>query len=189
MGHFPLRKFKISLGLRLLREGPPDWDYMLIFLRRYWVVLPIVASMGTQCDRAPRAGIPTEVVEVELVLNSVPEASSVDGEDYMACLNRMDGLQNHVRPSWRSSPEEPSGSPVLFTEMSPNVWQALFFDVPVDFLNTMTVHDTNECARNPAGMGHVINGVTVNGTEVTNVVGARAMAFELNEDGSVKPVS
>ena len=36
-------------------------------------------------------------------------------------------------------------------------------------------------------MGHVISGVTVNGTEIRTVVGGRALAFELDEDGSVKP--
>ncbi len=143
--------------------------------------------MAVQCDQAPRGGVPTLVAKVDLVLNSVPEPPSADTDAFIDCLNRMDGLQNHVRPSWRSSQEQPSGAPILFTETSPNVWEALFFDVPVDFLNTMTVHDTNECARNPDGMGHVISGVTVNGTEIRTVVGARALAFELDEDGSVKP--
>lgn len=160
---------------------------MRIFLRRYWVLLPIVASIAVQCDQAPRGGIPTLVVKVDLVLNSVPEPPPADSDAFIDCLNRMDGLQNHVRPSWRSSPGEPSGAAILLTEISPNVWQALFFDVPVDFLNTMTVHDTNECARNPDGMGHVISGVTVNGTEIKTVVGQRALAFELDEDGMVKP--
>ncbi len=160
---------------------------MRIFLRRYWVLLPMVASMAVQCDQAPRGAIPSLVARVNLVLNSVPEPPPADTDAFILCLNRMDGLQNHVRPSWRSSNDEPSGEVVLFTETSPNIWAAVFFDVPVDFLNTMTIHDTNECARNPAGMGHVTTGVTVNGIEVTAVVGDDALFFELNEDGTVKP--
>ena len=157
------------------------------FLRRYWVLLPMVASMATQCNQTQRPGLPTLAVRVDLVLNSVPAGPPVDLVAFNACLGRMDGLGNHVRPSWRSSGAEPSGAAVLFTETSANVWTAVFFDVPVDFLNTMTIHDTNECARNPAGQGHVTTGVTVNGVEITAVVGQGALAFELNEDGSVKP--
>ncbi len=157
------------------------------FLRRYWVLLPMVASMATQCNQTQRPGLPTLVVRVDLVLNSVPAGPPVDPVAFNGCLDRMGGLENHVRPSWRSSSAEPSGAAVLFTETSADVWTAVFFDVPVDFLNTMTVHDTNECARNPAGQGHVTTGVTVNGIEITAVVGQGALAFELNEDGTVKP--
>lgn len=165
---------------------------MRTFLRRYWVILPMVASMATQCNQAPRPGLPTLVARVDLVLNSVPASPPVDIDAFNACLDGedpsgMDGLENHVRANWRSTTSEPSGVPVLFTETSANVWTAIFFDVPVDFVNTMTVHDTNECARNPAGQGHVTTGVTVNGTEITAVVGQGALAFELNEDGTVKP--
>ena len=68
-----------------------------------------------------------------------------------------------------------------------DVWSANFFDVPVGFTNTMTVHDTNECARDPEGNGHVVMGVTINGTVVDQVVGAdNALAFEVGADGSVK---
>jgi hypothetical protein len=156
-------------------------------LRRYWVLLPMVASMATQCNQTQRPGLPTLVVRVDLVLNSVPAGPPADPVAFNACLDRMDGPENHVRPSWRSSSAEPSGASVLFTETSADVWTAVFFDVPVDFLNTMTVHDTNECARNPAGQGHVTTGVTVNGIEITAVVGQGALAFELNDDGSVRP--
>ena len=157
------------------------------FLRRYWVLLPMVASMATQCNQTQRPGLPTLVARVDLVLNSVPAGPPADPVAFNACLDRMDGPENHVRPSWRSSGAEPSGAAVLFTEASADLWTAVFFDVPVDFLNTMTVHDTNECARNPAGQGHVTTGVTVNGIEITAVVGQGALAFELDEDGSVKP--
>ena len=109
-----------------------------------------------------RGAIPTRVTRVDLVLNSVPADPPEDLDAFIACLNRMDGLQNHVRPSWRSSVGEPEGEVVLMEEVMPNVWQAVFLDVPVDFLNTMTVHDTNECAREPFGVGHVTMGVTVN---------------------------
>ncbi len=157
------------------------------FLRRYWVILPMVASIASQCSQTQRPGLPTLVTRVDLVLNSVPAGPPVDTAAFNACLARMDGLENHVRPSWRSSDAEPSGAAVPFTETSADVWTAVFFDVPVEFLNTMTVHDTNECARDPAGQGHVTTGVTVNGTEITDVVGQGALAFGLNEDGTVKP--
>ena len=62
------------------------------------MLLPIVASIAVQCDQAPRGGIPTLVVKVDLVLNSVPEPPPADSDAFIDCLNRMDGLQNHVRP-------------------------------------------------------------------------------------------
>ena len=160
---------------------------MRSFERRYWVLVPILASMAVQCDEAPRGAIPTLIARVELVLNSVPAPPPADMTAFTVCLNRMDGLPNHVRPSWRSSVEQPSGEAVLFAETAPNVWRVVFGDVPVNFLNTMTVHDTNECARDTNGQGHVTMGVTVNGTPITMVVGVGALAFELNEDGTVKP--
>ena len=74
----------------------------------------------------------------------------------------------------------------LLTETSDNVWTRNFFDVPVGFTNTMTVHDVNECARNPEGNGHVVMGVTVNGTTVDRVVGEdNTLVFEVSADGSV----
>ena len=148
----------------------------------------MMASMATQCGETPRGTVPTMIGQVDLVLDSVPEPLPADLDTLVPCLNRMDGLQNHVRPSWRASFSDPTGEVVLFTERFPNVFAVTFLDVPVDFVNTMTVHDTNECTRDPAGSGHVTMGVTVNGTPVTTIVGSdNVLSFDLNPDGSIKP--
>ena len=153
------------------------------FLRQYWVVLPVLASMATQCDQAPRGAIPSMITSVDLVLTSVPATSPTDTDGLAAlasCLQRMDGLPNHVRASWRGNAAD------VLAETSPGVWTATFFDVPVGFTNTMTVHDVNECARNPDGKGHVVTGVTVNGTVVDRVIGDRVLVFEVSASGSVE---
>ena len=152
------------------------------FLRKYWVVVPVLASMATQCDQTPRGVFPTSIVSIDLVLNSVAEDVPTDSEGLTAfagCLQRMDG-RNNVRASWRGNNDDS-----LF-EMSPNVWTAEFLDVPVGFTNTMTVHDVNECARDPEGDGHVVIGVTVNGTVVDRVTGNNVLFFEVSADGSVR---
>jgi len=150
------------------------------FLRQYWVLVPVLASMATQCDQAPRGATPTTVVAVDIILTSVVEDTPTDS-DGLACLQRMDGLTNpHLRASWRGNNLD------LLTETSTDVWVATFFDVPVGFTNTMTVHDVNECTRNPEGDGHVAMGVTVNGTVVDRVVGGNnTLFFEVSADGSV----
>ena len=155
------------------------------FLRQYWVVLPVLASMATQCDQTPRAAFPTMITSVDIVLTSVAADVPTDADGLVAfasCFQRMDGLPNHVRGSWRGNDAD------LLTETSANsgVWTAPFFDVPIGFTNTMTVHDVNECARNPDGSGHVAMGVTVNGTVVERVVGVdNTLFFEVSADGSV----
>jgi len=154
-------------------------------LRRYWVLLPVLASMATQCDETPRGAFPTLVTSVELVLTSIPAVPPTDPAReavFLDCLQRMNGLPNHVRPSWRSN------DVILLTETATdsNAWAASFFDVPVDFSNTMTVHDTNECARDPEGHGHVVIGVTVNGTVVDRAIGMNnTLVFEVSADGAV----
>ena len=151
-------------------------------LRRYWVLFPILASLATQCGETPRGAVPTLVTPAEVVLTSVPATIPKDAAGLSAfqdCLVRMD-LANHVRPSWETVQVVP------LQENSPNVWAVTFGFVPVGFTNTMTVHDTNECARNPAGDGRVTMGVTVNGTVVDRVVGTNStLAFEIGSDGSV----
>lgn len=156
-------------------------------LRRFWVLLPILATTATQCAETPRGTAPTPIATVELVLNSVPASSATDDVAFDACLGRMGQLANHVRPSWRATTSEPSGQVVLLVETSTDVFSASFLDVPVNLLNTMTVHDTNECAREPDGNGHVAMGVTINGTEITMVGIDNALSFVLNEDGTVQP--
>ena len=152
---------------------------MLIVLRRYWFVLPVLASLATECGESPRGAIPTRIVPIELVLNSVSAPLPADQQEFINCLNRMGGLENHVRPSWRGN------DVTLLDETAPNVFSASFPDVPADFQNTMTVHDTNECARDPEGQGHVTSGVTVNGVEITRAVGAGVLSFVVQEDGTV----
>jgi hypothetical protein len=151
-------------------------------LRRYWVVLPVLASMATQCDQAPRGAIPSMITSADLVLTSVSASLPTDTDGlaaFASCLQQMDGLPNHVRASWRGNDAD------VLMETSPGVWTATFFDVPVGFTNTMTVHDVNECARNPDGNGHVVTGVTVNGTVVDRVIGDNVLVFEISADGSV----
>ena len=157
------------------------------FLQRYWVIVPVLASMASQCGQTPRGTMPTQIASIDLVFKSVGATVPTDpagSTAYESCLQRMDGLPNHLRASWRGNAIS------LLTETSSNVWTATFGDVPVGFTNTMTVHDTNECARDPDGSGHVVRGITVNGTVVDQVVGAnKTLAFEVSADGSVSGAS
>ena len=152
---------------------------MLILLRRYWFLLPVFASLATECGESPRGAIPTPIVAIDLTLNSVPAPPPADQTEFSNCLNRMGGLQNHVRPSWRAN------AVTLLEETAPNVFNASFPDVPAGFQNTMTVHDTNECARDPEGQGHVTSGVTVNDVQITRDLGGGVLTFMLQADGTV----
>jgi len=161
---------------------------MRYFLQRYWVVVPILASMASCSDQySPRGTMPTQITSIDLVVKSVGAPVPIDSTGsaaYESCLQRMDGLPNHIRASWRGNEIS------LLTETSPNVWTETFYDVPVGFTNTMTVHDTNECAREPDGNGHVVRGITVNGTVVDQVVGDdNTLVFEVRADGSVGAAS
>ena len=147
-------------------------------LRRYWLILPIIASMATQCGESPRGAPPTEIVTIDLRLDSQPAPPPADAAAFLACLSRMN-LENNVEPSWQN------GQVVPLNETDPNVFTARFFDVPTGFANTMTVHDQNECRRDPDGEGHVTMGVTVNGQAITRVVGVGALAFTVDTDGNV----
>ena len=150
-------------------------------LRRYWFLFPVIASLATQCDESPRGAIPSLVVDVAFVLRSVPAPPPGDQQEFVDCLNRMGGLQNHIRPSWRAN------EVVLLNEIATDVFAEDFGDVPVDFQNTVSVHDVNECARHPEAAGHVTMGVFVNGTELTRIVPGSdgVLTFIMNEDGSV----
>ena len=151
---------------------------MLVVLRRYWFLVPVLASLANECSASPRGTIPTPIVAIDLVLNSSSALPPADQQGFNGCLNRMDGLQNHVRPSWRNN------EVTLLEETTLNVFSASFPDVPANFQNTMTVHDTNECARDPEGLGHVTSGVTVNGVEITRNLGG-ILSFMVQEDGTV----
>jgi len=153
------------------------------FFQRYWVIVPVLASMASCSEQTPRGTMPTQIVSIDLVFKSVGATVPTDltgSTAYKSCLQRMDGLPNHIRASWRGNEIS------LLTETSSYVWTATFGDVPVGFTNTMTVHDTNECARDPDGDGHVVRGITVNGTVVDQVVGDdKTLVFEVRADGSV----
>ena len=152
---------------------------MLRTLRRYWLLFPILASLATQCGEAPRGTPPTMVASIEVQLTSVPAPPPADTQEFENCLIRMQNV-NHIEPSWRV------GAVASFVESAPNLFTASFADVPVDFQNTMTVHDVNECRREPEASGHVTTGVTVNGTPVTQVGGVGALVFIVSSDGTVR---
>ena len=161
-------------------------------LRRYWFLFPVLASLATECGESPRGAIPSGVVDLDLVLTSEPAGPAVDQTEFKNCLDRMGEVGNHVRPSWRGA-RAPDPLTVFIpdrvslTETSPNSHRfvADFLDVPAGFQNTITVHDVNECRRNPLGDGRVTMGVTANGTPLTTVVGNGALALVVAADGTV----
>ena len=156
-------------------------------LRRYWFLLPMVASLATQCDETPRGALPTRFIDATLVLTSAPAPLAGDQDAFLGCIERMGSFDNHVRPSWRDNASTPQYDPeqVTLTEMSPNVFAADFFGTPVGLQNTMTVHDVNECRRNPEGDGRLTMGITLNGTSMTQVVGNDALLFIIDGDGMI----
>ena len=156
-------------------------------LRRYWFFLPMVASLATQCNETPLGALPTRFIDATLVLTSVAATLAGDQDAFLGCIERMGSFDNHVRPSWRDNASTPQYDPeqVALTEMSPNVFAADFFDVPVGLQNTMTVHDVNECRRNFEGDGRLTMGITLNGTSMTQVVGSDALLFIIDGDGMI----
>ncbi len=141
-----------------------------------------LASMATDCERSPRGLQPTPLVRVEIRLESEPAAEPpADRQaDFEGCLERMGG-DNNVRPSWRDY------APTALTGTAPNTFRAEFFDVPSDVVNTMTVHDRNECRRDPLGQGRVTSGITVNGTVLGRIIPATgALQFSVDADGAVE---
>ena len=152
---------------------------------RYWIILPIVASMATDCNESPRGVQPTQIVTAEFRLRSqsasIPPAGSQRA--FQDCLTRMKSETNVV-PSWRSGT---AGLDVVtLTESAQNVFTMQFNDIPGDLANTMTVRDVNECRRNPDGDAGVVTGVTINGTPIQRVVpGTSTLPFVLEADGTV----
>ena len=145
------------------------------------VIAAAMASMATECERSPRGLLPSPLIRVEVRLESEPAAEPPADERaaFEGCLERMD-QNNNVRPSWRDY------APTDMNETAPNVFTAEFFGVPVDALHTMTVHDRNQCRRDPRGAGRVTMGVSVNGTTLERVVETTgAFQFTIDEDGVV----
>ena len=156
---------------------------MINFMRRYWFLIPIVASLATQCDNeSPRGAAPTRVTSATLILTSVP--SPVRRRRHCAELV----VFNHVRPSWRDNGLTSAYDPerVELSKTSPNVFTAHFNDVPVGVENSMTVHDINECYRDPNGDGRVTTGITLNGIPITKVLASNALLFTIDRDGVIK---
>ena len=166
-------------------------------LRRCWVLLPAVASLATQCDETPRGAVPTGIATVEVRLESTPAPPPLpsDQEALDACLDRM-AQENNVRASWRDDPNTPEFDPerVFLVEVSPNRFTATLRGVPTNVQTTLTVHDVNECRRNPiinvlekgrAADGRVTEGVSANGTPLERVVGADAFLLMVGSDGVV----
>lgn len=148
---------------------------------RLWILAPILASMATQCDESPRGTSPSLIASVELRLDSMPAEEPTDEDEarrYGFCLQRM-SYANHVRPSWRNREE------INLVETAPGIFVAAFNDVPVNFSNSVIVHDENECRRDPRGSGRVVTGVSINGQPVTRLVGPGVLGFRIGADGVV----
>ena len=165
--------------------------------RRCWILLPMLASLATDCEDASRGAAPTTLTSVEIVLESQPATGSRDVA-VEACLARLGGVSPHVRPSWRdnyfTAGFDPTRVPLVRT--APNRFAASFNDVPANSQLTLTVHDENECLRRPIipGMegelgrladGRVTRGVSANGIPLRRVVGNDALLLVVATDGVV----
>ena len=147
----------------------------------FLVAAAALASMATDCEQSPRGLEPSPLVRVEIRLESEPAAEPAADQQtaFERCVERME-VENNVRPSWRDY------APTTLTETAPNIFLAEFFDVPANVVHTMTVHDRNQCRRDPLGDGRVSTGITVNGTIVGRVIAATdALQFSIDEDGVV----
>lgn len=166
-------------------------------LRRYWFLFPVLASLATQCDETPRGAVPTGIATVEITLESTPapDPPPEDQVGFEVCLDRMD-KENNIRASWLDDPNTPEFDPerVFLAEVSPNVFTATLRTVPANVQNTITVHDVNECRRNPiinaivegrAADGRVTEGVSANGTPLRTAVGADALLLIVSTDGVI----
>ncbi len=146
------------------------------------VAAAALASMATECEQSPRGLEPSPLARIEIRLRSepAPEPSADQQETFESCLTRMDN-DNHVKPSWRDY------AATTLVETAPDVFAAEFFDVPVNIVHTMTVHDRNQCRREPLGEGRVTAGVVVNGTTLGRFVPAtNALQFTVDEEGVVE---
>ena len=151
-------------------------------LRVPLLLLAAAASLGTDCGRqAPRGLEPTPVATAELRLMSRPAAAPppAQAEQFTVCLERMGGVANVV-PSWRGF------ELIALAESEPNVYGARFIAVPVGATNSLTVHDPNQCRRDPESNGRVTDGVSINGTTLERVNPSTGqLFFVIDVDGTI----
>ena len=144
------------------------------------VVVAALASMATDCeqDRAgwSRPSSPGSRSVWKAIRRLPPRTRRLSRFAWPAWTT-----ENNVKPSWRSY------AATTLTEMAPNVFEAEFFDVPIDIVHTITVQDRNQCRREPRGNGRVTTGVTINGTRLERVLpDTNALQFAVDEDGTVQ---
>lgn len=151
-------------------------------LRVSLLLLAAAASLGTDCGRqAPRGLEPTPIATAELRLMSRPAAVPPPGqaEQFASCLERMGGVANVV-PSWRGF------ELITLAESEPNVFGVRFVAVPVGATNSVTVHDPNQCRRDPEGSGRVTDGVSINGTTLERAnLSTGQLFFVIDTDGTI----
>ena len=146
------------------------------------VVAAALASTASDCEQSPRGVEPSSLATIQVRLQSEPAAEPAAEEQaaFEGCLTRMEE-NNNVRPSWRNY------AATVLNETAPNNFETQFFDVPVNIVHTMTVHDRNQCRRDPRRDGRVTTGVWVNGTRVERVVQeTNALQFAVDEEGVVE---
>ena len=139
------------------------------------------ASLGTDCGQSPRGLEPSPIAAAAFRLVSRPAAAPPPGqtEQFATCLQRMGAVTNVV-PSWRSF------AVVSLAESAPNVFEARFLDVPVGVTNSITVHDPNQCRRDPEGNGRVTDGVSINGSTLERVNPSTGQFFfTIDIDGAI----
>lgn len=146
------------------------------------VVAAALASTASDCEQSPRGVEPSSLATIQVRLESEPAAEPAAEEQaaFEGCLIRMEE-NNNVRPSWRNY------AATVLNETARNNFETQFFDVPVNIVHTMTVHDRNQCRRDPRRDGRVTTGVWVNGTRVERVVQqTNALQFAVDEEGVVE---
>ena len=146
------------------------------------VVAAALASTASDCEQSPRGLEPSPLATIQVRLESEPAGEPAAGQQaaFEGCLTRL-GEDNNVKPSWRDYVA------TTMTETTPNNFEAQFFDVPVNIIHTMTVHDRNQCRRDQRRDGRVTTGVSVNGTRIERVIReTNALQFAVDEEGVIE---